>query len=115
MTIDEVSQRYNIPLEILREYESWGLTCSKGKVKGDWQYDDEDIELLSMVMTLRDIGFDAQEREAYMKLLSQGESSRQQRLAMLNKHRKVTLDEIHLKETQLEQLDYLRYSIKTTN
>ncbi len=114
MTIDEVSKRYNIPLEILREYESWGLCCSQDKVEGIWQYDDEDIELLSMVMTLHDIGFEAQEIETYMRLLSEGQSTRQQRLVMLNKHRKTTLDEIHLKETQLEHLDYLRYSIQTT-
>ena len=25
MTIHEASERYNIPIEILREYESWGL------------------------------------------------------------------------------------------
>ena len=25
MTIKEASERYNIPMEILREYESWGL------------------------------------------------------------------------------------------
>ena len=25
MTIDEASRRYNIPLEILQEYEQWGL------------------------------------------------------------------------------------------
>ena len=25
MTIEEASERYNIPMEILREYEGWGL------------------------------------------------------------------------------------------
>lgn len=25
MTIKEASERYNIPMEILREYEGWGL------------------------------------------------------------------------------------------
>ena len=25
MTIEEASEKYNIPIEILKEYESWGL------------------------------------------------------------------------------------------
>ena len=25
MTIDEASERYQIPMEVLKEYESWGL------------------------------------------------------------------------------------------
>ena len=33
MTINEASERYRIPIEVLREYESWGL-C--GEVKGSW-------------------------------------------------------------------------------
>ena len=40
MTINEASERYNIPLEILREYESWGLCGAVKKVMGAWQYDD---------------------------------------------------------------------------
>ena len=28
MTIEEASERYNIPIKVLKEYESWGL-CSE--------------------------------------------------------------------------------------
>ena len=58
MTINEASERYNIPIEVLKEYESWGL-CDEGRrVMGVWQYDALDIQRLSMIMTLHDIGFD---------------------------------------------------------
>ena len=57
MTIYEASERYQIPIEVLREYESWGLCGAVKKVMGDWQYDDQDLERLSMIMTLHDIGF----------------------------------------------------------
>ena len=45
------------PWQILREYESWGL-CGAGKTgqMGAWQYDDTDLERLSMIMTLHDRG-----------------------------------------------------------
>lgn len=52
MTINEASEQYNIPISILREYESWGLCDTVKTVMGVWQYDDEDIERLSMIMTL---------------------------------------------------------------
>ena len=112
MTIDEASTRYNIPLDILREYESWGLCGAVKKIMGAWQYDDQDIERLSMIMTLHDIGFLNDEVESYMRLLLEGESTEAQRLDMLNKRRSATLDEIHFREMQLDRMDYLRHKIR---
>ena len=104
MTIDEASKRYNIPLNILHEYERWGLCNAVKKVMGAWQYDDTDLERLSLIMTLHDIGFESFEIETYMKLLLEKENSEDQRLKIL--------EDIHLKEKQLNYLDYLRYNIK---
>ena len=42
MTIHEASERYNIPLDVLHEYERWGLCGAVKKVMGAWQYDDTD-------------------------------------------------------------------------
>ena len=112
MTIQEASERYKIPLEILREYESWGLCGSVKKVMGMWQYDDQDIERMSMIMTLHDIGFDSSEVEEYMRLFLKKEDTAEQRMQMLNRQRGITLDEIHLREKQLERMDYLRFKIE---
>ena len=112
MTIQEASERYNIPIKILNEYESWGLCDAVRKVMGAWQYDENDIQRLSMIMTLHDIGFEKEEVETYMKLLLAGESTQQERMRMLNEKRNGTLDEIHFKERQLDRLDYLRYEMK---
>ena len=112
MTVQEASERYNIPVKILKEYESWGLCDAVKNVIGVWQYDEEDIKRLSMIMTLHDIGFEKEEVETYMKLLLAGDSTQEERLKMLNKKRNVTLDEIHFKERQLDWLDYLRYEIR---
>lgn len=113
MTIQEASERYGIPLELLREYESWGLCGVVKKVMGAWQYDEEDIRRLSMILSLHDAGFSSGEIESYMHLLLQGESTRQERLEILNRHRDSTLNEIHLKQAQLDRLDYLRYRMKS--
>ena len=111
MTIHEASERYNIPIEILREYEEWGLCDEVRKVMGTWQYDERDLQRLSVIMTLHDIGFDNGEVELYMRLLLEGDSTEETRLKMLNQKRGVTLDEIHFKQKQLDRMDYLRYKI----
>jgi DNA-binding transcriptional MerR regulator len=112
MNIDEASELYCIPIEILREYESWGLCGTVKKVMGAWQYDDRDLERLSMIMTLHDIGFANDEVETYMRLLLEGESTEAERMRMLNKKRSNTLDKIHFRQKQLDRLDYLRYEIR---
>ena len=114
MTIQEASERYQIPMHILREYESWGLCGAVKKVMGNWQYDDTDLERLSTIMTLHDIGFTTEEVERYMRLLQEGALSSAQRLRMLEKKRSAALDEIHFKEHQLQRLDYLRHEIQKT-
>ena len=114
MTIQEASERYHIPMHILREYESWSLCGAMKKAMGDWQYDDVDLERLSTIMTLHDIGFSVEEVEAYMRLLLEGESTAAQRLHMLEKKRSAALEEIHFKERQLQRLDYLRHEIRKT-
>ena len=112
MTKEEASQHYLIPMDILDEYESWGLCSTVKQVMGQWQYDDQDIERLSMIMTLHDIGFDSSEVEEYMRLFLKKEDTAEQRMQMLNRQRGITLDEIHLREKQLERMDYLRFKIE---
>ena len=111
MTIDEASERYSIPLDILREYESWGLCGAVKKVMGAWQYDDTDLERLSTVMTLHDLGFSPQEVETYMRLMLEGGSDAE-RLRMLDRRRCACLDDIHFREKQLGRLDYLRHQLR---
>lgn len=113
MTVDEASEQYQIPIEILKEYESWGLCSSVKKVMGAWQYDDQDLERLSLIMTLHDIGFENQEVEEYMRLVLEGEDTAEQRMAMLNRQRGIALEEIHFRERQLDRMDYLRFKIES--
>lgn len=114
MTIDEASQRYSIPIEILKEYESWGLCGEVKKVMGAWQYDEEDIRRLSMIMTLHDIGFDNQEIAIYMRLMLVGKATEEERMRMIQQKRDKTLDEIHFKQKCLDRLDYLKFKMRRT-
>ena len=114
MTMQEASKRYHIPMHILQEYQRWGLCGAVKNVMSDWQYDDADLERLSIIMTLHDIGFTVEEVEIYMHLLLEGDHTAAQRLAMLEKKRSAALEEIHFKERQLQRLDYLRHEIRKT-
>lgn len=115
MTKQEASERYNIPIWLLDEYESWGLCQEVKKVMGSWQYDDSDLERLSMIMTLHDAGFTGSEVEAYMRLFLKADDTKMQRMQLLKRKRDHVLDEIHFKEAQLARLDYLRHNISNTN
>ena len=108
MTIYEVSEQYSIPLEILRAYESWRLCGMEAKTAGVWQYTHADLERLSLILTLRDIGFENEEIKDYMKLLLEQDNTEAWRLKMLDEKRRSILDEVHNREKLLEQLDYLR-------
>ena len=109
--MEEASRAYGIPLDVLREYERWGLCGEVKKVMGAWHYDETDIERLSLILTLHDVGFSGEEIERYMRLLLSGEDSAQERMAMLREKRDGTLDEIHFKQRQLDRLDYLRFEL----
>lgn len=111
MTKTEASEFYNISVELLDEYESWGLCGEVKKVMGAWQYDDRDIERLSMIMTLHDIGFSNNDIETYMRLMLEGDSTEQERLRMLSDKRSNTLDEIHFRERQVARMDGLRHRL----
>ena len=72
MTIQEASELCRIPLHILQEYERWGLCRAVKDVMGTWQYDQTDIERLSLILTLHDVGFTPEEVEHSMRLLLVG-------------------------------------------
>ncbi len=111
MTIEEASEKYCIPVKILKEYEQMNLCGTVKSIMGQWQYDEQDIERLSMIMTLHDIGFSNKDIDEYMRLLLSGEKE-EECLKMLNSKRKSTLDKIHLYEKQISNLDYLRHEIQ---
>ena len=84
MTIEEAAERYRIPAEILKEYESWGLCSSGNKAADSEQCGQADIERLSLIMTLRDVGFSSTETERYIRLiLSDANTSKERTLTRL--------------------------------
>lgn len=115
MTGAEICERYGIPLNVLEEYHKWGYCGAVKSIMEDWKYDDTDLERLSLIMVLHDIGFTSEEAEKYMRLTADETSTDSVRLKMLTEKRAKALDEIHFKEKQLEHIDYLRHEIRSKN
>lgn len=107
LTKREMCEKYNISEEILGKYKK---ACLCGQPKA--QYDEADIEKLSFIMTLSETGFSDSEISHCMKLCGKGADSEAEFAELLEKKRSLTLDEIHFKEKQLENLDYLKYRIR---
>lgn len=111
MTLFEVSEKYNIPPEIIKEYEMCRLRRADKNMAGTYDYDDKDLENLSIIITLRDIGFTADETEKYMRAKVNGEYDNGV-CCMLSEKRNALLSDIHSKEIQLQRLDYLKYKLE---
>ena len=61
-------------------------------------YDDRELEMITMVMTLNKFGFGAQEIGDYFCLAQRGQETKTERIRMLTRQRRCILDEIHQKE-----------------
>ena len=112
MTRQEVNAQYQLPMELLQAYENWNLLGCTSESSGEWQYNNRDLQQLSLITTLQSIGFSCGEIEHYMRLLLKQHGSEKPRLKMLEQKRSVILDEIHVRERHVEQIDYLRHQIK---
>ena len=122
MTITEASKTYKIPLALLRWYAAEQTGAERKNKKeiengnainaAAFHFTEEDIEKLSLIMTLQDIGFDKKEIKTWLRLQQDDRNSGAACLMMLNKLRSETLDAIHLKEKTLDRIDFLRYELQ---
>lgn len=104
MRPEDAGALYNIPAELLQCYENTGLCDCAGELC------DCDLDRLSLLATLRDLGFSDAEAEEYLHAALAGDRCGQ--LDMLNAKRGALLEELHVREKQLDRLDYLRHEIQ---
>ena len=106
MTKEELCQKYHIPKAVLNLYEKIN---PKGQKTAQW--DDRDIEKLSLMMTLCESGFSESETARCFQHLEDHREC-DTCMALLEKKRHSALDEIHRREKQIENIDYLKYKIR---
>lgn len=104
MTIDELSRRYNVDIEKLKLFEKTKLITVSDELS------DTDLRQLGIVCTLYDSGFTV---DAIKRFLGFGHNKeREEQIKLLNLYRHNLLDEIHKKQKNLDNLDYIIYEIK---
>lgn len=112
MTIKDISIQYNISMETLRYYEKVGLFDDVHKTNDIREYDDHDIERLSLILSLKNMGMSIESISRYVELDRLGKQSLEQRKQMLKLERIRLLDDIHHQQKQLDLLDYFLYQCK---
>ena len=75
------------------------------------RWDDRDLEKISVLMTLCESGFSESEAVRYLLHLEDRQEC-DACMALLDTKRHSMLDEIHRREKQIENIDYLKYKIR---
>ena len=76
MKKEDVNRIYSIPFSILDDYESLHLTKQE-------EYDEEDIEKLSFILSLQKLHFAHEDIKIYMQLYLLGDQTKLQRIKIL--------------------------------
>ena len=77
----------------LRYYEQEGLLSVQRDAAGRREYTEQDVEWLHFIKRLKETGMPIREIRRYAQLRYQGDSTMQERLAMLEEHHKNVLEE----------------------
>ena len=61
---------------------------------------------------LNELGFTNAEIELYIRLSHLGTSTKEKRIQRVSERRRKILEEIHVKENQLQEIDFLRHELQ---
>lgn len=109
LTIKEVSEKFGIPSETLRYYERVGVIPPVTRTaSGIRNYQEEDLAWVENAKCFRAAGLSIEALIEYLKLYSEGNSTFQARLDLLNEQRAILLAQ---QKQLVETLDRLNYKI----
>ncbi|WP_282144844.1 MerR family transcriptional regulator [Thomasclavelia cocleata] len=107
LTIKEVSEKFNIPSETLRYYERVGVIPPVTRTaSGIRNYQEGDLAWVENAKCFRAAGLSIEALIEYLKLYSEGNSTFQARLDLLNEQRAILLAQQKQLVETLDRLDY---------
>ena len=112
MKIEEVHQKYQVSMDKLKKFEEAGLFEDKKTCDGCCEYQDQDIDKLSCILSLDKVGMDADTIQEYLNLERKGDTTKAQRKQLLRKQRDIMLNDLHDKQKCLDCLDFLIYELE---
>lgn len=115
MRIGEMAKAADISEYTLRYYERKGLIRVNRDNGGRRCYEESDIEWIKFIKRLKDTGMLLKDIREYSRLRYEGNTTMQERLQMLEKHREYVLDQQRKWAEYLDNLDdkiaFYRHSI----
>lgn len=106
-TIKEISEEIGISPYTLRYYEREGiLPFVKRDPNGIRIYDEESLEWLDFILSLRSTGMPLAEIKQYVELYQEGESTLQLRKEMMLKHKEKVEKDLAETVKNLEKINY---------
>ena len=105
-SIGEFSNLTNISIYTLRYYEKENLIIPDRKENGNRCYSEKDVIWIEFIKRLKDTKMPIKEIQKYVALRADGDSTMNERMEMLIKHRIAMEEEISQYNEHLEKLNY---------
>ena len=103
--IGQFSKLTGLTSPTLRYYEQEGLLSVQRDAAGRREYTEQDVEWLHFIKRLKETGMPIREIRRYAQLRYQGDSTMQERLAMLEEHHQNVLAEQQKLAENLRKLE----------
>ena len=104
-SIGEFSKLTNISIYTLRYYEKEDLIIPNRKVNGRRCYSENDVNWMQFIKRLKDTNMPIKKIQKYAKLRADGDSTMNERMEMLIKHRIELKEEIAKSNEHLKKLN----------
>jgi DNA-binding transcriptional MerR regulator len=107
MTINEVSEKYNISQDTLRYYERVGMIPPVGRTPGGIRnYQEDDLSWVELALCMRSAGLPIEAMIEYVRLSQEGSETYQARLALLQEQLDILLENRKKMDETIDRLQY---------
>lgn len=105
LKIGDFSKRTGLPVSTLHFYERKGLISPERNASGHREYDEADLAWIVFIERLKETGMPLAQIKRYADLRAKGDSTLEERMAMLVSHRESAIATISKWQENLDHLD----------
>ena len=105
MKVGDFSKRTGLPVSTLHFYERKGLISPERNTSGHREYDESDLAWIAFIERLKETGMPLAQIKQYADLRAEGDSTLEERMAMLVDHKESVIDTISKWQENLDHLD----------
>ena len=105
-TIAEVAERTGVSAHTLRYYERIGLLDIGRQASGHRRFSTNDLDRVVFIGRLRATAMPIRDIQRYFALVAGGPSTEDERLALLEAHRRIVRDRLHELESALDAIEH---------